>query len=116
MKICVIPIDNRPVCYDLIKNIVAIDEAIELLIPPIDYLGDLKKTANIEQILDWLNSFQECDAIILSLDTIAYGGLIPSRRSNENIDIIKTRLDKLKKILSLKNAIFKYLIAFIKAS
>lgn len=31
MKICVIPIDNRPVCYNLIKDISDIDNDIELL-------------------------------------------------------------------------------------
>ena len=43
MKICVIPIDNRPVCYNLIKDISDIDNDIDLLIPPREYLGDLTK-------------------------------------------------------------------------
>ena len=45
MKICFIPIDNRPVCYNLAKVIAAIDNDIELLIPPRAYLGDLIKNA-----------------------------------------------------------------------
>ena len=35
MKICFIPIDNRPVCYNLVKDIAAIDEDIEIFIPPL---------------------------------------------------------------------------------
>ncbi len=35
MKICFIPIDNRPVCYNLAKEIAKIDENIELYSTPI---------------------------------------------------------------------------------
>ena len=52
MKICFIPIDNRPVCYNLAKDICEIDEAIDLLIPPRELLGSLVKTANIDEILN----------------------------------------------------------------
>ena len=47
MKICFIPIDNRPVCYNLAKNIVAIDKSIELLIPPRNLLGGLFEKSSI---------------------------------------------------------------------
>ncbi len=30
MKIAIVPIDNRPVCYNLPKEIAAIDSSIEL--------------------------------------------------------------------------------------
>lgn len=104
MKICFIPIDNRPVCYNLVKDICKIDSDIELFLPPRDFLGDLTKIANIESLLAWLKSCSKCDAIILSLDTIAYGGLIPSRRSEESFEEIKIRIEKLKDILKEKNA------------
>ena len=104
MKICFIPIDNRPVCYNLPKDIVAMDSSVELFIPPREYLGDLKKNADIENILNWLENIPKCDSIILSLDTIAYGGLIPSRRSEETFEEIKFRVEKLKQILECKKA------------
>lgn len=102
MRICFIPIDNRPVCYSLAKDIVSLDESIEFLIPPRNLLGDLTKTADVEKILDWLDNLPLCDSIIVSLDTIAYGGLIPSRRSEETFEEIKTRVLKLKEILAQK--------------
>ncbi len=104
MKICFIPIDNRPVCYNLVKDIALMDSEIELFIPPRDFLGDLTKIANINGILDWLKSCPKSDAIILSLDTVAYGGLIPSRRSTEGFEEIKLRIDNLKQILIEKEA------------
>ena len=104
MKICFIPIDNRPVCYNLAKEIAAIDKSVELLIPPRDLLGSLTENAKIFELLRWLEQIPKCDRIILSLDTIAYGGLIPSRRSMEAFEDIKERLELLKKILISKNA------------
>ncbi|MBO5738379.1 DUF4127 family protein [bacterium] len=104
MKICVIPIDNRPVCYNLLKDIAQIDKSIELYLPPREHLGDLTKSANLPALFNWLENCPKCDAIILSLDTIAYGGLIPSRRSTETFDEIKTRIEKLKTILVKKEA------------
>ena len=104
MKICFIPIDNRPVCYNLAKDIVAIDEQIELFIPPREFLGDLTKSADVDKIIAWLKTCPTCDAIIISLDTIAYGGLIPSRRSEETFEEIKARIENLKQILQEKKA------------
>ena len=51
MKVCFIPIDNRPVCYTLAKDICAIDGGIELFIPPREFLGGLDKAADIKKIL-----------------------------------------------------------------
>ena len=104
MKICFIPIDNRPVCYSLAKDIVSIDESIEILMPPREILGGLIKNANLDKIFNWLKNIKECDVIILSLDTVAYGGLIPSRRSKETFDEIKNRVELLKEILKEKIA------------
>ncbi len=99
MKICFIPIDNRPVCYNLAKDIVAIDEDLKLFIPPRDFLGDLNKVADIKGIFNWIKSLPEYDCMVLSLDTLAYGGLIPSRRSGDNFEMIKNRMEELKPFL-----------------
>lgn len=101
MKICFIPIDNRPVCYNLAKDIAAIDENIEFFIPPREFLGDLTRSAGVNEIIEWIENIPECDAMVISLDTIAYGGLIPSRRSTDSLEDIKSRLKRLKP--SLKN-------------
>ncbi len=103
MKIGFVPIDNRPVCYTLPKIIAEIDENIEFFIPERTLLGDLKKYANIEKLFEWLKSLPKLDAIILSLDTLAYGGLISSRRCPETFDEIKSRIETLKNILLEKN-------------
>lgn len=102
MRICFIPIDNRPVCYTLPKDIAVIDGDIELLMPPREYLGDLTKSAQVNKILDWMKALPECDAMVLSLDTLAYGGLIPSRRGKETFEEIQERLNQLKPLVENK--------------
>ena len=102
MKICFIPIDNRPVCYNLAKDICAIDGDIELFIPPREFLGSLTKYANIGGIFEWLQSTPDCDAMIISLDTLAYGGLIPSRRITDSFEEVKSRIERIKSILKGK--------------
>lgn len=104
VNIALIPIDNRPVCYTLPEQISKIDSNIQLFLPPREMLGDLKKIADINGILNWLKNIENIDKVIISLDTVAHGGLIPSRRSLDSFDDIKNRIENLKNILVEKNA------------
>lgn len=102
MKIAIIPIDNRPICYDLIQDVLNIDSNIELFMPEIRHLGGLTTKANIDEIFNFLESLDYVDYLVVSLDTIAYGGLVNSRRTNETLDKITQRIEKFKKIASKK--------------
>ena len=103
MKIAFLPIDNRPVCYTLAKDIAGIDREIEFFIPPRKLLGDLKRVDDIEGLISWLENLPQIDSLILSLDTLVYGGLIPSRRSKESLEELQTRLERIKPLLRNKN-------------
>ena len=102
MKIAFVPIDNRPVCYNLAKDIAEIDGCIELFIPPRKYLGDLRKTADIDNLFLWLENLPEVDVMVIALDTLCYGGLVPSRRGKVTLDELKVRIERLKPILDGK--------------
>lgn len=104
MKIAFIPIDNRPVCYQLPLQISGLDKHNKLFIPDKKLLGDLTKYADIDALLKWLDELNDVDAVIIALDTIAYGGLIPSRRCSDDYEVIRNRIDRLCKILSKKKA------------
>ena len=103
-KIALIPIDNRPVCYQLPKMITEQAKEHSLYMPDMDLLGDLTKTAKSDKLIEWLRDLNDIDVFIISLDTIAYGGLIPSRRSSDSIEIIAHRINELAEILKNKNA------------
>lgn len=104
MKIAFIPIDNRPVCYTLAEQIAKINSDLQIVLPPRDMLGSLKKVADTKSIINWIKELKDIDKIIISLDTIAYGGLVPSRRSSDSFKKIKTKLEELKSVLEEKNA------------
>ncbi len=106
-RIAVVPIDNRPICHTLVEQICALNKGIELFLPPRELLGGLIESSNIEGILSWLEKFGReegtgdvPDYIILSLDTIAYGGLVNSRRCPENYDQILSRVKRLQEIIA----------------
>jgi len=98
MKIAVIPIDNRPICYDLIQDVLSIDKNIELFMPEIGVMGGLTTQSDRNKILDFLNKINHVDYLIVSLDTVAYGGLVSSRRCEDNIEEIKNNLNEFKKL------------------
>lgn len=104
MKIGFLPIDNRPVCYTLPEQIAKIDESIELFLPDRSLLGDLTKYADVNGIFEWLKNLPKLDALVISLDTAAYGGLISSRRCPDSFEEIREKIEKLKEILKEKNA------------
>ena len=103
-QIAFIPIDNRPVCYTLPQQIAAMDKNIHLYLPDRNLLGDLTKQADIDGILNWLENLHEVDKVIVSLDTIAYGGLVPSRRCSDTFEQIVKRIEKFKNILNKKHS------------
>ena len=103
-NIAIIPLDNRPVCYQLPQNISHLDESNNIYLPESNILGNKKKNANIKKILEWLEKLENTDIIIISLDTIAYGGLVSSRRSSDDFYEIKSRIEMLEQILNRKNA------------
>lgn len=102
MKIALIPIDNRPICYDLIQDILSIDKNIELFMPDIKDLGSLTKSADTDKLFKFIEKLNEIDCLIVCLDTLAYGGLIPSRRCEDSFSQIKERILKFKEIAEKK--------------
>lgn len=108
-KIGFLPIDNRPVCYDLPKMIANIDSEVKMYLPPKNLLGSLTRNADRNALFEWLEDLNDVDYLVISVDTLIYGGLISSRRSSDTKDEIENRLLKLRNIL-LKKANCKTLI------
>ncbi len=92
-RVFLIPLDSRPVCYDMPKRLAAM-AGLELDMPAPNLLGELKTPANFKTLSRWIkNNLFENDPLIVALDTIAYGGLIPSRVNEEPLDVLKSRVE-----------------------
>ncbi|MFW6263250.1 MAG: DUF4127 family protein [Thermotogota bacterium] len=84
MRIIFLPVDERfctrDYCIQMAKSF-----NLDILTPPRALLGQKKIPADTHAITEWLEeTFTQNDILILSLDTLLYGGLIPSR-----IDLLK---------------------------
>lgn len=105
-QILIIPIDNRPVCYDFTVDATKIFDDLKVYIPDSSILGSLNAPADNEKLQGWtehiLNAYP-VDIAIIALDTIAYGGLISSRKSEAKFEEIKNNVDNYIKILKDKN-------------
>ena len=91
-RLFLIPLDSRPVCYDMPRRLAAV-AGLDLSMPSPALLGQLKTPANFKTLTRWVkNHLFENDPLIVALDTIAYGGLIPSRVNEEPLETLQTRL------------------------
>lgn len=102
INIAIIPLDNRPVTYSLPAQIAGLNNNVQVFEPPRNIIGGLYNYTDINQVSEWLFSTLEnnkIDYLILSLDTLAYGGLIPSRRIKDTKSDILSRLESLKQNL-----------------
>ena len=78
MKILMLPLDERP-CNYLYPQLMP-EAGYQLLLPPREIMGDKKRAGDFEKISEWLlQNVGSADACILSLDTLIYGGIVPSR-------------------------------------
>lgn len=95
MSVACIPLDARPVCYDHLERL-ARSFRLPVALPPMGMLGALKRPADLPALQDWMRSVvRESGELswILALDTLVYGGLIPSRLGNEFLEELESRFE-----------------------
>jgi len=97
-RIAVLPMDDRPVNYDYPRYL-ARAAGMEILLPPRMWLGNLWRPSRHADLVDWLvQTAPQADAMIVAIDTLAYGGLIPSRTSTESTAAVLARLEVLRRL------------------
>jgi hypothetical protein len=95
MKAIMVPLDNRPVTY-LLPRLVANIAGVQATVPPRHLMGTLQRPSNINSIGEWLDGTlqnEKPQALLVCLDSLLYGGLIPSRRSDDTIADVQKRGD-----------------------
>lgn len=109
MKILLVPLDDRP-CNIYFPKILPIGDN-ELIITPKSIMGNMKKSAKIDKLKEWILNNINVDYLILSLDTLIYGGLIPSRLHHTPLEELINNLEFVKKIKDINPniKIFSYL-------
>ena len=104
-KIAYIPLDERPCNYTFPSLLAgqnrgsAFNGDLNLVKPPISLMGKKKIPGNTNEIWEWLyEEVRDSDGLILSLDTLLYGGIIPSRLHRLTLDECRDTLAKLSRL------------------
>ena len=80
VRILLIPLDDRPPCLQFPVRMAEIGNA-EVVSPPRSVLGSFTDPGEPDKMIEWLKTqdLTRFDAAIISLDMLAYGGLVASR-------------------------------------
>ena len=97
-RVVFLPVDERFCTRDYFL-LLARAANINVVTPPKSYLGAKKTPPDIRRLLKWLEeTVVPGDYLVLSIDMLVHGGLIPSRMSIETLDTLKERLGLLEKL------------------
>lgn len=92
-RILLIPLDDRPPCLQFPTLMAQVGNA-EIVSPPKELLGRFTVPGQPEKIAEWLKKqdLRRFDAAIISVDMLAYGGLVASRVNAVTLDTARQRL------------------------
>ncbi len=79
-RVLLIPLDDRPPCLQFPVKMGLIGDA-EIVTPPREILGRFTEAGKSDEIIKWLKmqNLKSFDAAIVSIDMLAYGGLVAMR-------------------------------------
>lgn len=96
MKILLLPLDERP-CNAAFPGRLFPADKVQILLP--QKLGHKKKPADFSVLSDFLfEKAKDADALLLSLDMLLYGGLIPSRLHHLKAETLFSRLHLIREL------------------
>lgn len=80
LRIALVPLDDRPVCLQYPQMMAPLAHA-QIIAPPTEHLGRFTSPGDTDAIARWLRAqdWSRIDALIVSVDMLAYGGLVASR-------------------------------------
>lgn len=79
-KILYIPLDERPCNYVYPQHLVNTRNDVQLIFPPREILGNKKEAADVDRLWEFVfANASKVEGIVLSVETLVYGGLLPSR-------------------------------------
>ncbi len=90
-----VPQDNRPVSFSYTVN-TATAAGYDVITPPENLLSDNSYEGAPDRVWEWVNAnVDRADALVLSTDTLIYGGLVDSRKHNFSLAQLEKRLQAL---------------------
>ena len=113
MRVGLIPLDERPATTRYPRMIGSI-AGVEVLTPPAALLSKFRQPANCAALADWLRANAgDFDALVVSIEMLAFGGLLPSRITDDGLLEVIGRLAVLREIRRLHPQLRIYGFALI---
>jgi len=104
-KIVLIPLDERP-CNFHFPVALSFGTEYEVIVPPFEIMGNKKEKGDVDAIWAWARKeVQDASGIIVSFDTLLYGGIVPSRLHMETTDTLQKRLENVRMLKQINPAL-----------
>ena len=111
-KIVMLPLDERPCNFDYPGMMPKTDYT--LILPPKEIMGQKKTPGDTRKIAQWLlDNVDGADAMVLALDTLVYGGIIPSRLHHLSQEELIERADLIRELRRRNPAMKLYVFGLI---
>ena len=114
-KIAYIPLDERPCNYSFPSLLCdkvtgsSTQGEVNIVRPDLSLMGNKKVPGSMEKLWEWLyEESVDSDGLILSIDTLLYGGIVPSRLHHLTLDECSKALARLIRIRELNPSVKIY--------
>ncbi|WP_339323910.1 DUF4127 family protein [Paenibacillus sp. FSL W8-0194] len=95
-KIVYMPLDERPCNYQF-PYLLAQGTGVRMARPPMEMMGLKKRPGDTDRLWAWLEEqTADADGAVIALDTLLYGGIVPSRLHPMEEPQLRERLQKLR--------------------
>ncbi len=97
-KILLLPLDSRPPCRKFVVDAGKIGDT-EIITPPAEILDYYTQAGNTTSLQEWISkNIPDCDAAIISIDQLLYGGLLAAREADKTPVEMQSMLDFLQQL------------------
>lgn len=93
-----LPMDDRPVNLEYVQES-AKAANVEVITPPMAMLAGRQNAGNVDRLWEWLNiNAAAADALVVSSDSLIYGGLVSSRTHELSWSDLENRLERFRQL------------------
>src|SRR5713226_1820687 len=91
-----VPLDDRPVTVDIVSDL-GRAAGVDVRAPDRSMLGDRFRPGDVDRVWEWLEreAARGATALIASLETLCFGGLVAARKSEAEFEEVVPRLRRL---------------------
>lgn len=100
-RLLFIPLDERPCNYQF-PYLLAQGTDLEMERPPLEWMGQKKIPGDTNRLWAWLEErAAAADGAIIAMDTLLYGGIVPSRLHDMTSEKVRDRVNRLRRLKQL---------------